>query len=67
MKDEIKVFQVKQYNSTYKNVVVKNGVPLFITKSRQRAELLSSLLQGYGNIEDVKDGTIKKIIKNNIA
>jgi hypothetical protein len=66
MKGEISIIRVKQYNSLYRHVVSKNGVPLFITQSRKRAELLSALLNGFGSIDDVSDGKIKKIIKKEL-
>lgn len=61
------VFKVKQYNSTYKFIVVKNRIPLFCTKSEKRAYEYVAIMQGYGSVENVKDGAIKRIIEREIV
>lgn len=57
---EITQLKVKQYNSTYKHIVIVNGKPVCITDSYNRAGIIIAYLYGY----DVKinDGKIKKML-----
>ena len=63
----INIYKIKQYNSTYKYVVCKNGIPLCIVKSGEKANIISACLQGFkSEIEKIKDGKILKIINENM-
>ena len=57
---DIQRFKVKQYNSTYKHILVVNGKPILITQSENRLSHCISYLSDK-NIE-IKDGKIKKIL-----
>ncbi len=57
---EIKIVKVKQYNSTYKNIVMVDGVPVCITESDKRASECIQYLNGYN--ADINDGKIRKIL-----
>lgn len=57
---EIKVEKVKQYNSTYKHVVMVNGKPVCITDSSKRASLIVAYLTGYA--VDINDGSVEKVL-----
>ena len=50
--------RVKQYNSTYKTVIVVDGVPVCITRSNKRASDIVSYLSGYE--VEINDGKLKK-------
>ena len=55
---EITQIKVKQYNSTYKIIVLVDGTPICITKSGKRASDIVSYLRGYD--VEINDGKIKK-------
>ena len=55
---EITQIKVKQYNSTYKIIVLVNETPICITKSGKRASDIVSYLRGYD--VEINDGKIKK-------
>lgn len=57
---DIKVVKVKQYNSTYKRILMVDGLPVCITASEKRASECIQYLSGYN--ADINDGTIKKIL-----
>lgn len=57
---KVKVENIKQYNSTYKHVVIVNDVPVCITESSKRASECIQYLNGYN--ADINDGAIKKIL-----
>lgn len=57
---DIQTFKVKQYNSTYKHVLVVDGKPVLITQSANRlSKCIAYLLD---KRVEIKDGTIKKIL-----
>lgn len=57
---KIETFKVKQYNSTYKHILVVDGKPILITQSANR------LSQCIAYLSDkriaINDGTIRKIL-----
>lgn len=57
---EIRVVKVKQYNSTYKHILMIDGVPVCITQSEKRISECIQYLNGYNS--DINDGKIKKIL-----
>lgn len=57
---DIKVIKVKQYNSTYKYILMVDGVSVCITSSKKRASECIQYLSGYN--ADINDGKIKKIL-----
>ena len=57
---DIQTFKVKQYNSTYKHVLVVDGKPVLITQSANRLSKCIAYLSDK-HIE-IKDGAIKKIL-----
>lgn len=54
----IRVVRVKQYNSTYKNVVMANNEPICIIRGKETTSKIISYLEGY-NVK-INDGKIKK-------
>ncbi len=56
----IKVEQVKQYNSTYRNVLMIDGVPVCIVTGDKKVSECIQYLSGYN--ADINDGKIKKIL-----
>jgi hypothetical protein len=56
----IQTFKVKQYNSTYKHILMVDGKPILITQSANRLSQCIAYLSDK-RIE-IKDGTIKKIL-----
>lgn len=56
----IKVEKVKQYNSTYKNVLMVDGTPICIVAGDKKASECIQYLSGY-NV-NIYDGKIKKIL-----
>ena len=52
--------KVKQYNSTYKHVLMVDGIPVCVTESDKRASECIQYLNGYN--ADINDGKIKKIL-----
>lgn len=44
---QLRVVKVKQYNSTYKYIVLHNSAPVCITQSHKRASMIIAYLQGY--------------------
>ena len=50
--------RVKQYNSTYKTVILVDGIPVCLTKSNKRASDIISYLNGYD--EKINDGAVKR-------
>ena len=57
---KIETYKVKQYNSTYKHILMVDGKPILITKSQNR---LSQCIAYMENKEiDIKDGKIKKLL-----
>lgn len=57
---DVRVLKVKQYNSTYKHVLMIDGMPVCITRSGKRASECIQYLSGYN--ADINDGKIKKIL-----
>lgn len=57
---KIEEIKVKQYNSTYKHIVMVDGIPVCITKSGKRASECIQYLSGYN--ADINDGKIRKIL-----
>lgn len=57
---EIKVVKVKQYNSTYKHIIMVDRIPVCITESDKRASECIQYLNGYN--ADINDGKIRKIL-----
>lgn len=57
---DIKVEKVKQYNSTYKNVLMVDGTPICIVAGDKKASECIQYLSGY-NV-NINDGKIKKIL-----
>lgn len=57
---DIKILKVKQYNSTYKRIVIVNGIPICVTESDKRASECIQYLNGYN--ADINDGKIRKIL-----
>lgn len=57
---KIEIARVKQYNSTYKHIVMVDGVPVCITESGKRASECIQYLNGYN--ADINDGKIRKIL-----
>lgn len=57
---DIKVIKVKQYNSTYKNILMVDGIPICIVAGDKKTSECIQYLSGY-NI-DINDGKIKKIL-----
>lgn len=55
---QFRIIKVKQYNSTYKYIVLHNSVPVCITQSHKRASMIIAYLQGYK--VSIGDGKIKK-------
>lgn len=53
-------FTVKQYNSTFKHILIINGNPVAITDSVERVNILESYVKGYD--VEINDGAIKKIL-----
>ena len=59
---EISVVKVKQYSSTYKQILMINGVPAVIVRGN---ESLSDCIGYFMNGEpELKDGKIMKILDN---
>lgn len=44
---QFRIIKVKQYNSTYKYIVLHNSAPVCITQSHKRASMIIAYLQGY--------------------
>lgn len=44
---QFRIIKVKQYNSTYKYIVLHNSAPVCITQSHKRASMIITYLQGY--------------------
>ena len=57
---EIEIVKVKQYNSTFKYILMANGVPACITDSYKRASVLGAYLNGYE--VELNDGSVKKVL-----
>lgn len=57
---DIKVLKVKQYNSTYKYILMIEGRPVCITQGEKRVSECIQYLNGYN--ADINDGKIKKIL-----
>lgn len=57
---DIRIERVKQYNSTYKHILMIDGVPVCITQSGKRMSECIQYLNGYN--ADINDGKIKKIL-----
>ncbi len=57
---KINVVKVKQYNSTYKHIVMIDGVPVCITEGGKRTSECIQYLNRYN--ADISDGKIKKIL-----
>ena len=59
---EISVVKAKQYSSTYKHILMINGVPAVIVRGNQS---LSDCISYFMNGEpELKDGKIMKILEN---
>ena len=56
----IQTFKVKQYNSTYKHVLMVDGKPILITESANRMSQCIAYLSDK-NV-DINDGKIKKTL-----
>ena len=57
---DIKVSKIKQYNSTYKYVLLVDGNPVCITRSGNRMSECVQYLNGYN--ADINDGTVRKVL-----
>lgn len=57
---DIKVTKVKQYNATYKHIVMIDGDPVCITDSGARASECIQYVNGYD--ADISDGAVKKAL-----
>lgn len=57
---DIKVEKVKQYNSTYKNVLMVDGKPICIVAGDKKMSECIQYTSGYN--ADINDGKIKKIL-----
>lgn len=57
---KIKIVKVKQYNSTYKHIVMVDDIPVCITEGGKRASECIQYLNGYN--ADINDGKIKKVL-----
>ena len=56
----IKTYKIKQYNSTYKHILVVDGVPVCATQGGKQMSKCIQYLSGY-NV-NISDGRIKKIL-----
>lgn len=56
----IDVYKVKQFSSTYKNIIVVDGKPICIVKGDKTTSDVIAYIQGYS--QELKDGKIMKII-----
>lgn len=61
---KIETYRVKQYNSTYKTVVMVDGIPVCIVRGQNTLSKIISFLSGY-NVK-INDGKIEKILKKTI-
>lgn len=57
---KIEVFNVKQYNSTYKRVLLVDGRPVIITKGENRMSQCIAYLSD--KRINISDGKVKKIL-----
>lgn len=57
---DIKVEKVKQYNSTYKNILMVDGMPICIVAGDKKTSECIQYFSGYNT--DISDGKIKKIL-----
>lgn len=57
---KIEIVKVKQYNSTYKHIVMVNDIPVCITEGSKRASECIQYLSGYN--ADINDGKVRKIL-----
>lgn len=57
---DIKTFKAKQYNSTYKHVLLIDGIPVCITESENRMSDCIRYVNGYD--ADINDGSVKKVL-----
>jgi len=57
---KIETYRVKQYNSTFKHVLMIDGKPILITKSPNRLSQCIAYLAD--KRVEIKDGTIKKLL-----
>lgn len=57
---DIRLLKVKQYNSTYKRILMIDDNPVCIVASDKRASECIQYLNGYN--ADINDGKIKKIL-----
>lgn len=55
---KIETFKVKQYNSTYKHILVVDGIPIVITKSANRLSQCIAYLSD--KRVEIKDGVVRK-------
>lgn len=56
---DIKVFKVKQYNSTYKHLLIVDGVPVVVSQSKNRISAIVAYLGGNEQII-IHDGAVKR-------
>lgn len=57
---DVRVLKVKQYNSTYKRILMIDDNPVCIVTGDKRANECIQYLNGYN--ADINDGKIKKIL-----
>lgn len=57
---KIETYKVKQYNSTYKHLLVVNGKPVLITQSANKLSQCITYLSDKS--VEIKDGKIRKIL-----
>lgn len=57
---KIETFKVKQYNSTYKHILMVDGKPILITESANRLNTCIAYL--YDKTVEINDGVIKKAL-----
>lgn len=55
---DVKVLKVKQYNSTYKRILIIDNEPICIVRGDKRASECIQYLNGYN--ADINDGKIKR-------
>lgn len=57
---QIKTKAIKQYNSTYKHLLIVNGEPICLADGGARLSEFIKYLEGYE--ADINDGAIKKAL-----
>jgi hypothetical protein len=60
---EIKEFKVKGYNCKSKKLLVVDGEPVVLADSSSRISIMIQYIQGYIADEEIKDGSVLKLLK----